>query len=86
MSETLIAQRESRQFWAITETGYVAETTGYRCDDAHWWCPKLGFTLTFGYHLFDTLALAKKTAIKQQQARIARCREVIEELEATDER
>lgn len=77
-------QRESRQFWAITDTGHVKLTTGFQCDGHQWWCPTLGYTLTWGYHLFDTLEAAKRNAIRQMEVKIERCKEVIKEIEATD--
>lgn len=47
------AGRLHRQFWATT-TDSVELVDGYHCSGSSWWCPKVGYTASPGYSLFDT--------------------------------
>lgn len=71
--------RESRHFWAVND-GRVVETIGYKCNDAVWWCPTLGFSLTRGYHLFETRSEARKKAIQNLKREIAQKQELLSDL------
>lgn len=51
-------QRRSRDWWAIDSDGLkVKRVIGYECPGYNppvWWVPSLGYSLTEGYHVFET--------------------------------
>jgi hypothetical protein len=85
-----IPEREKRQWWAV-HNGDVLEVTGYSCAPNNpdcWWCPKAGYTLTVGHHLFETEKAALKKAIlevedelKEAQADMRKLTKRLERLE-----
>lgn len=63
--------REQKQFYAITEQHGVKYVTGYACPTPNqWWVPELGFSMTVGFHLFDSKELAKEKARQEIQNEI----------------
>lgn len=56
------AERKSKEFWGIDDFHMVRRVTGYECPQEDvWWVPQLGYSMTVGYHLFDS----KKDAIEK---------------------
>lgn len=45
--------RESREFFYITERGGVTKVVGYICEaEGYWWVPEMGVSACEGYSLF----------------------------------
>ena len=61
--ERMNEERKARMFYAI-HWNEIVETIGYATQHKEaWWCPKLGWTMWIGKHLFDTYDDAKKALI-----------------------
>ena len=64
------SKRESRKWWAVTDTG-VRQVTGWSCapdNPKTWWCPEAGYSLTEKFNLFETEKQALNKAIKEARA------------------
>jgi hypothetical protein len=70
---TVETKRLSKEFWAIDDEDWsVQRVTGYECppNEKVWWVPKLGYSMTEGFHLFNSFDDAKAAGLRRLSADI----------------
>ena len=68
MTEAGTSERESREFFYVTDQGGVTKVVGYACETAignqgYWWCPEVGVSAAEGYNLFRDRVEAYEVAV-----------------------
>jgi hypothetical protein len=75
-------ERKHRPFWAVTVDHRVRQAEGYECAanaDA-WWVPEVGYTMSYGVHLFDTEVEALNRALSEVQEEQEKLQRAVEGL------
>lgn len=81
--EKKYGDRESREWWAVADDD-VIRVTGYSCAPSSpnvWWCPKAGYSMTEGHHLFNTEIEAVNKLIDELRKRIEVAHDNVQALE-----
>ena len=63
-------ERASKMFWVI-HNDELRKRRGYECPDNPdcWWFPDVGYTLTEGYHIFNTKERARSKLLEELKTR-----------------
>lgn len=76
-------ERESREFFYITDRGGVTKVVGYICEGApgYWWCPEVGVSAAEGYSLFRDRTEAYEVATTRIRQTIEAAQALLAEME-----